>query len=222
MTRALPFQALLFDFDGVIIESVNIKTEAFRQMFADEPDVVDAILAFHLSNGGMSRYEKFKTIYRDILRRPLPDVELGQLGERFAAIVKEQIVACPFVPGALEFLQAHAAQTPLFLASGTPEAEVREILVRRGLAKYFREAYGSPQTKARVIGGVLDRYRWSPQQMLFVGDSVNDWEAAFQTNVVFWGRVMEGKPNPFPPAIPIVHDLLELEVFWQRGVGTNR
>jgi beta-phosphoglucomutase-like phosphatase (HAD superfamily) len=57
-------KAVLFDFDGVIVESVYVKTEAFRELFAGESEYLSEILAFHLANGGMSRYTKFEIIYR--------------------------------------------------------------------------------------------------------------------------------------------------------------
>ena len=55
--------AVIFDFDGVIVESLDVKADAFRSLFADHPEHVDQIVRLHRENLGVSRYEKFRTIY---------------------------------------------------------------------------------------------------------------------------------------------------------------
>ena len=73
---------LIFDFDGVIVESIPLKTAAFREVFSFVPDHLDEIIAYHLENGGMSRYDKFRYIYADILHEPLtPEQEEHLAGE---------------------------------------------------------------------------------------------------------------------------------------------
>jgi phosphoglycolate phosphatase-like HAD superfamily hydrolase len=208
-------KAVLFDFDGVIVESFDIKTEAFRELFADEPEHLPAILKLHRTNGGLSRFAKFELIYRDILCRPLPLAEKNELGRRFADLVMEKVLACPFVPGALEFLQAYSERLPLFVASGTPHEELLDILARRGLAGYFREAHGSPPEKTEIARGILHRYSLAPSEMPFVGDSRNDYQAAVEVGLPFIGRVSPGSPDPFPQADVIhIKDLVQLETNW--------
>ncbi len=127
-------RAIAFDFDGVLVESVDVKTGAFRRVFAGEaPETVERIVAYHLENGGVSRFEKFCVIYRDILRRALPVAEFRQLCEQFARLVVDAIVGAPWVEGAQGFLAAHTGHYTLFIVSGTPQAELREIVRCRGI-----------------------------------------------------------------------------------------
>ncbi|MDD1661933.1 MAG: HAD family hydrolase, partial [Methanomicrobiales archaeon] len=63
--------SLLLDFDGVILESVEVKTRAFRELFSFRPDHVGEIVAYHMRNTGVSRFDKFRHIYREILKEPL-------------------------------------------------------------------------------------------------------------------------------------------------------
>ncbi|MGB9498885.1 MAG: hypothetical protein ACKVE4_03865 [Dissulfuribacterales bacterium] len=61
----MDWQAIFFDFDGVIFDSVNVKTDAFANMFeVYGAEVRDAVVKYHLDNGGVSRMEKFKYYYR--------------------------------------------------------------------------------------------------------------------------------------------------------------
>lgn len=78
-------KAIVFDFDGVILESMDVKTRAFRDLFEDYPEHNDEIVRFHLDNGGMSRFEKFRIIYRDILSLPLSESEFERLSTKFSA-----------------------------------------------------------------------------------------------------------------------------------------
>lgn len=204
-------KAILFDFDGVIVESVNVKTEAFRELFANEPERLPAILSFHLANGGMSRFTKFEIIYRDFLKRPLSVQRSEELGNRFSELVKEKVVTSPYVSGALEFVEKYAVSMPLFIASGTPHDELIEILFRRSLAGFFCEAHGTPRTKIEIIQDILERHNLHPAEMPFVGDAINDYKAAVQAGLPFYGRVPVGDANPFPPDISVFPDLTGLE-----------
>lgn len=207
---SVTLRGIVLDFDGVIVESLDIKTHAFRELFATEAEHVEEIVALHCANMGISRYEKFEAIYRDILKRPLAADEMRRLGERFAALVVEQVVACPLVPGALEFLEGYSARLPLLLVSGTPEVELHDILERRSLRRYFAEVHGSPRSKSAILTEVLYRHRWGSSDVLFVGDSTNDWAAAEEAGVPFVGFVPVGAPSPFPAAVPLVGDLREI------------
>src|SRR4051812_5665569 len=149
--------AIVFDFDGVILQSVELKANAFRRLFSAFPDQQDRIVQLHLTNGGLSRYEKFRRIYGEYLHLPLSDAEMARLDAEFATIVAETIYTCPFVPGALEFIKRRAAECPLFIASGTPETELREVVQSRGLSPYFTGVYGSPRSKAALLRVILQR-----------------------------------------------------------------
>lgn len=204
------FDAIVFDFDGVIVESADIKTEAFRNLFAARPADVDRIVAFHQRHAGISRYEKFDRIYADILHIPLSSTERVSLGNRFSELVVEAVVNCPPVPGAEEALGSLFGTVPLLLASGTPEDELEIIVRRRGLAAFFFEVHGSPRGKAEIIFNAAHTHGWSLERMVMIGDAMTDYDAARATGLGFIGRVPAAAKSPFPPGTRIVHDLLEL------------
>ena len=49
------WSAIVFDFDGVILESLDIKTRAFAALFDGFPDHTEQIAGYHLNNLGVSR-----------------------------------------------------------------------------------------------------------------------------------------------------------------------
>ena len=194
------YKAIIFDFDGVILESVHVKARAFRSLFAAYPEQQDRIVQLHLQHGGWSRYEKFRRIYADFLRLPLSDDEMVRLDTTFGALVDEEMKTCPFVPGAPEFIQRRATECPLFVASGTPQEELRSNVATRGLGPYFTGVYGSPPHKPEIVETVPRQVGAAPSELLLIGDSMPDYEAVVETGVAFAGRVRPASQTRFRPA----------------------
>lgn len=198
-------RAVALDFDGVVLESVGVKLEAFRRLFAGHPNSPE-IVRYLEENNGLDRYTKFRRIWTEFLGRPYsPEVE-AKLDGDFSAMVLEAVLACPFVPGAEEFLRAPA--WPLFVVSAMPLRELRIIVDKRGLAARFRALYGSPGRKPDQLKDILAREGLSPSELVFVGDSENDRKAARETGVPFVGRRnAEAFSEPLPPLLPDLRGL---------------
>jgi len=183
---ARPIRALLFDFDGVIADSVDIKTEAFRELFKDESRAnLERILKYHQLHGGVSRTKKFEYFYKNILRRPLTGFLLERLSEQFACLVKEKVVKAPFIDGAEEFLKKYSKTLDLYIVSGTPHEELTEIILRKGIAGYFVKVYGFPPSKSEIILSLIDENNYSSQEVYFIGDSLDDAESARRSGIPF-------------------------------------
>jgi phosphoglycolate phosphatase-like HAD superfamily hydrolase len=204
--------ALVFDFDGVILESAGIKVNAFREIFSRYPAEVDAVVAYHKAHAGMGRIEKLRIIYRDILKKPLSASDEQKLNQEFSDYVVGRVLACPFVPGVLECLDWSSARYPLFVASGVPQDELQDIVVRRELAKFFTGVNGSPRNKVQILGDIRSEHGWASSQLLMVGDALTDSNAAAKAGTAFVGRVAEGDEDIFvdQPKLGVVRDLGEL------------
>ncbi|MCG3168321.1 MAG: Phosphoglycolate phosphatase [Bacteroidia bacterium] len=209
------FDAIVFDFDGVLVESVDVKTRAFASLY--EPygaEVVKQVVAWHLAHGGVSRYEKFRHFHQAFLGRTLAPAEESELGERFSALVEKAVIAAAWVPGAREFLEEWHARLPLYVASGTPEEELLRIVARRGMARYFAGVAGAPRKKGEILRDFLDRCGALPARLLMVGDAMTDFDGAAEAGVPFLGIVADGA-NPFPPGVPVLPDLNSFAAFLQ-------
>jgi len=203
--------AVFLDFDGVLVDSVAVKTAAMRRLFSHEkPAQRDAIVELHERLGGISRYRKFDIAFAEILRRPLSDDERNRLGQRYSELVVDAVVAAPMIAGAREFLERRGGDCLLFVVSGTPEDELQHILRRKGLAHFFASAHGSPRAKPDILRSLLAQWRLAPQDTVFVGDAATDREAAETCGIPFIGVAANASGNPFPPHIPVLADLTEL------------
>lgn len=207
--RNFDWQAIIFDFDGVVVESGKIKTQAFADLYRPYGDDIAAkVVQFHNQNGGMSRYRKFRHFQQHYLHKPpLTEAEEKQLDIHFSELVVEAVIAAEPVPGALELIRQQAERIPLFVASGTPDSELKIIVERRGLAPYFKAVHGAPALKETIIAEILSTYALKPESVLMIGDATADLEGAQANNIAFLGRVHPDNPNPFPAYVEIVPDL---------------
>jgi len=203
--------ALFLDFDGVLVESVEIKSKAFRALYADQPpDVLARIMAYHGAHDGISRVVKLRHCHEHFLGISLIRHELDALSNRYAQLVEDAVVAAPWVPGALELLQTHRPHCKLFVVSGTPEDEIKRIAERRGMMAWLTSVHGSPTTKGDIVRALMAEHDLHAQHCVFIGDAMADWRAARETGVAFIGRVATNRPNPFPGGVQTIPDLMGL------------
>lgn len=202
-------KAIIFDFDGVLTDSVNIKTEAFCELFKHYPNQLEAIKQFHLQNGGVSRYEKIRYFYENILRQPLPPKRFKELCAQFHELVVGKVVKAPFIAGAEELLEKCLGQYRMYIASATPEDEIREIVRRRRMQKYFSGVFGSPKRKERTIQEVIEQNRLGTGEVIFIGDSANDLNAAKAAGIHFIAVIANGGVS-LPPDPSMIKRFIDL------------
>ncbi len=165
-------KAIIFDFDGVILESVDVKGWAFQKLFENYPQVQARILSYHYENGGLARTNKVRHILKEFLDLPSDDATVAAYCEQFSELVFQRVVDSPFVPGALEALEAFCGSMFMFIISGTPHDEINRIVDCKGLRKYFKAVYGSPTTKSVWTAAILAENGVMPTEALWVGDAL--------------------------------------------------
>jgi phosphoglycolate phosphatase-like HAD superfamily hydrolase len=180
---------VFFDFDGVILESADIKTNAFIELYRSYPEKLDRIVEYHLANQGISRFTKFEWVSRTLFGRELTAEESNELGRKFSDIVFEKVLKAPFVSGALDLLCfLGESNIDAYVASGTPESELRSIVSERGIEKYFRGVFGTPATKEFIVRDIMFKREIPASQILFVGDANTDYVAAKAAGTYFIAR----------------------------------
>jgi phosphoglycolate phosphatase-like HAD superfamily hydrolase len=179
------YRVLFWDFDGVIKESVEIKTHAYVQLFESfGGEITDRVRAHHQCNGGLSRFSKIPIYLRWAGLEPT-EARLRAYCNRFAAAVCQRVLECDWVPGAREYLTANHIKQHFVLISATPQDELKGITDALGLSLLFREIHGAPESKGAVVRSVLQRESFTAGTALVIGDSAADYEAARAAGVDF-------------------------------------
>ena len=206
-------KAIIFDFDGVLVESVDVKTKAFAKMFEEEgEEVVRKVTDYHLVNGGVSRVRKFEYYYEEILKRSLSDEKLEELCDTFSRLVIDEVINSSYVKGAEEFLDEFYSKLDFYVASGTPEEELRESVKCRGMEMYFKGVYGSPRQKGEIARKILLQNGYNSDEVVFIGDSITDLNGAQESGIRFIGRTVDSDHTLFADmGIKAIKDLSDLE-----------
>lgn len=184
----MDYQAFFFDFDGVLADSVEVKTRAFAKLFESHgPEVVQEVVAYHRRHGGMTRADKFRHYYRQIIGEALSESKMNDLCRRFSELVVDEVVAASEIRGAGLFLERCCHRVDCFVISAVPVEEIREIVRRRNMTDYFQEVLGTPAGKEENLGKILDKYGLNPSKCIFFGDAESDYQAAQAWGVPFIG-----------------------------------
>jgi phosphoglycolate phosphatase-like HAD superfamily hydrolase len=200
----LNYDAILFDFDGVIIDSMGIKTEAFRQMFAPYGNkIVNKVIEYHLKNGGISRQKKFRHFYKNYISEDLSNDDLNELCNIFSTLVLDKVLEAPWIPGAKEFLDAHYNENTFYLISGIPQEELDFIVDKRGIRKYFKAVMGSPKTKVENIRYVIEKNYYDYTKSIYIGDTLGDMKDSQEAGINFLGLTTTPK---FPEGVKTIRD----------------
>lgn len=107
-------KAIILDFDGVVVESIGIKDQAFQEIFSRFPRVFSRTMDYHFKNSGFSRVDKFKFLLIQLTYKERKNVSLQSLCDEFSQKVVDKIANCPFIPGAIEFLTYFKGKVNIF------------------------------------------------------------------------------------------------------------
>jgi phosphoglycolate phosphatase-like HAD superfamily hydrolase len=179
----------IFDFDGVLVDSVDIKTQAFAEIYKlYGGKVVEQVIVHHTINGGMSRTDKFKYYHKSFLGLQITEDELEDLSESFSSLVVETIIKSDEVEGVSKVLDFCKKQKiTCSINSATPQDELWKIVELRGWTELFKFVYGSPESKVDNIEKTLRASSIAKSKAIFFGDSINDYIAAKSSNIDFIG-----------------------------------
>ena len=185
MIRTDKYDLIFWDFDGVIKESVSVKTDAFVELFKPYgSDVCKQVKNHHLANGGMSRYDKIP-LYLGWAGLEQNDAEVQNFCGKFSGIVKDKVIASAWVPGVEEFLQNNKENHIFVLVSATPQSELEDICKSLKLTGVFCKIYGAPNNKTESIRTSMIDYKIPPSACIMIGDAQADIDAAQDNDIDF-------------------------------------
>ena len=172
---------IVFDCDGVVLNSNRIKTEAFYQAtLSFGESAARAMVDYHVANGGVSRYVKLAYFLEHIAPSAATDAMpkgLEQLLADYSAAVKQGFLECEMADGLSE-LREQTQAARWMIVSGGDQAELREVFAARGIAGLFDGGiFGSPDAKPEILAReIANGHIQHPA--IFLGDSQYDYQCA--------------------------------------------
>ena len=178
-------RVVLFDFDGVIKDSVSVKSDAFELLFTEfGTEISTRVREHHEANGGMSRFEKFP-LYLSWAGITPTDSLIEVCTDQFSKLAKQKVIDSEWVAGVEGFLIDNSNKHKMFVVTATPQSEIEEILKALEIFDYFFEVIGSPIKKSEAISRLINKYQLNPEMTVMIGDSMPDYLAASHNNIEF-------------------------------------
>ena len=208
----MKYKHIIFDFDGVLVESNKMRLEGFQLLFEDYPkEQVELLLRFVKRNGGLSRYDKIRYFFEQVRNETISGPSFRNLAERYSELVKDKIIHVDPVKGALNFLSEYHRNYDFAIVSGSDQEELREVCGIRKIKHFFSEILGSPASKESNVSELMAK-GWKAESCIFVGDSVNDLKAARSCGIDFIGRNSDFSDWHSEKDLIVISDLTELHL----------
>ncbi|WP_425639470.1 HAD family hydrolase [Algoriphagus yeomjeoni] len=189
MKNLKKYKVILWDFDGVILDSMPVRELGFRKVLESYPkDAVEKLIQFHHRNGGWSRYVKFRYFFEKILEVPVKQEMIDELCGEFSVIMLELLSSKDLlINDSLDFIKKNSSFQEMHIVSGSDQIELRKLCHQLEIAHHFKSISGSPTPKTELVNNLLKILPFESSELVLIGDSKNDLEAANLNGIDFIG-----------------------------------
>jgi phosphoglycolate phosphatase-like HAD superfamily hydrolase len=182
------FDVVIFDLDGVVLDSNELKVACMQATLAEfEPAVAAAFLAEFRRTFGRSRLEHFRSLYENHLRRAGGFEQFYEVyAGKYARQLARRYPKAPMCEHARELLLGLVERRArLCVVTGTPSDEAEHVLSEHGVRSCFDAVLGGEQGKVERIAQVLGLYDVGASQVVLIGDAPHDRAAAAAAGIAF-------------------------------------
>jgi len=180
------FDIYIFDCDGVILDSNQLKIDAMQRALeatTSDFDKVKKCVDYFRNNFGRSRFHHIDVFIEQFLeldKANASEIKKTILDE-YSAQCKSLYLQADMTPGFIDFINELNGKK--YIASGSEQQELRDVFKERGLNVYFDEIYGSPAKKSDLVANILKSN--NSQNAVMFGDAISDLEASQVNNIEF-------------------------------------
>jgi phosphoglycolate phosphatase-like HAD superfamily hydrolase len=189
-------KVIVFDFDGTLIDSNQLKYDAYYKLFPLDDfhkRIITEVLGEIFEE---SRYVILKEIVRRVNsiigNEDELDNRVRELAIKYNDIVVDGAKYCKEKPGAEEALESLSKKYKLYLNSVTPETSLKDIVTYRKWENFFCDIFGYPNDKASVLLRIIKKEGLNPVEVLVVGDGMSDMDSADKVGCRFFHVIKDG------------------------------
>ena len=114
----MKFDKIIFDFDGVILNSHNVKTQAFYDLFKKYgKEIAYKSKNYHLENTGISRFVKFNHILKNFVKKKKNKKLVEKLSKQFSKICLKKIDKLKISKSLLNFFNKNSDKYKLYIST---------------------------------------------------------------------------------------------------------
>lgn len=187
-------RVIVFDFDGVIVPSEEIKVQGYSLIFSEFGEYVpiEAIeeARKEFAEGKGNRFDIIRSIFQRIGSKDV-DAHTEEYVMRYGKIVKERIGALEVNPDIRKILGQLHSHYPLYINSNNPDQSLKDTLRSLNIESYFKGVFGSLKKKVQNLQGIARLENARPEDILFIGDGDGDFSATEEFGCEFIGIANE-------------------------------
>ncbi len=185
-----PLQALIFDMDGVLCNTMPYHLKAWARYIDQTPELPDWMMD-HLDQMGGKRNSE---LLRELLGEHLSDEDIQRWGSGKEAVYRDLIRhEITWLPGLVEFLErSHRVGLKLGLGTSACRGNVDLLLSHQDLLKFFKAMVietdvrrGKPDPQCYLL--VAERLGVAPQDCLVFEDARSGVSSARNAGMRCWG-----------------------------------
>ena len=201
-------KAIIFDFDGVILDTNGIKENAFFELFPEKfASIAHPVIK-------KSERQSRKIVIRNCVEEI--EKETGTLPQgydyyldKYTDMTQNKVLDSPEIQGATAALDLLSKKYSLFVLTATPDAQIEEIIEARGYTQ-FTKVYGSDSgSKPEVARILLAENNLKSEEVIYIGDGWNNLACAKELEFVFIGII--NHLNDFATNPRVLHKLEDLQ-----------
>jgi phosphoglycolate phosphatase-like HAD superfamily hydrolase len=180
---------IIWDFDGVIMDSNAVRNNGFEEVLKEYPkEEVSKLMDFHERNGGLSRYVKFRYFFEEVRNETITDEQVLFWANKFSDIMLAQLGDKKLlIQETYQYIKENSLNKKMHIVSASDQTELRLICEKVGIDKLFKSIHGSPTTKILNVKLLLESEKYESNDVVLIGDSINDYQAAIKNNISFCG-----------------------------------
>jgi len=193
--------AIILDFDGTIVDSNIVKRRCFAEIFCDKSFSQRELFDFIDSLGSVDRFEIISACSQVFFEGAYSAAEIKGKIDLYSESCHKNILDADEIAGSLAFIRkAKESDKLLFISSATPQQYLVPVVDALGLSEYFNEIYGGPESKFSHIERVMVDNSLRSEDIAYIGDSDDDYNAASQCGCHFFGIVSQASRFSIDPA----------------------
>jgi HAD superfamily hydrolase (TIGR01549 family) len=209
-------EAIIFDFDGVLVKSNEIRKRTYFNIFPETPERDKIVEECLKSSKTKTRWGLIEDIILKLKEKRLIDYkdlenEKKKYVDKYSKITEEKTSIAEEVRGSKESLRELSKKYDIFIVSGTTQESLDVVVKNRGLSTYFKGVYGTmprKRSKIELIKKILQDFRLDSKKIIYIGDGEEDLETAKFYNMIFIGLI--NKDNGFEIRKDIKYKLNDL------------
>lgn len=184
-------KTIIFDFDGVIVDSNRIKKEGYYHIFSSVKFSEDVIGETIAKFKNTTRFVIIEKIVEGLLKGKLLKLDKNReelvkgFVDDYTKLVDNSIIESETIKGMRNLIERLSKTASLYINSGTPISSLLKIVKSRALDKYFVDILGYPPSKGENLHNIIKKNHLNPRDILCISDSLLDYEIAKENKASF-------------------------------------